>query len=389
MNRRVLCVDDEVNLLNALARHLRTRFELTTAVGPMEGLRVLGEQPAFAAVVSDLRMPCMNGIEFLSRVKQLAPSSVRVMLTGNGDFETAMAAVNEGNIFRFLTKPCASDILAAALESCVEQFRLQTLERDLLERTVSGSVELVCEILSLVNPAVFNRSHRIRAAVRHMAQQMEWKDQWQFDVAAMLSQLGCIAVPPDVLDRAMVGGDLSKSERKALSSHPGIGRDLLAKIPRFELIAEIVAAHRQAVWSKLADDADPLVLGPLVLRIAVEFDELRANGLAFHECLARLNAKGVHHPRLLAALKTMAAQEPPQSVKLVRIADLQPGMTLDEDVHTKSGVLLVKKGNQVTPSVVIRLRTFAECQGVVEPLRVTLISEPQEVSGRMGGPSAI
>ena len=275
MNRKILCVDDEANVLSALERHLRKRFDLTTAVGPMEGLRVIGEDAGFAVVVSDLRMPSMDGIEFLSRVKATVPSSVRVMLTGYGDFHTAMAAVNEGSVFRFLTKPCPPETLATALESCVEQFRLQTLERDLLERTVCGSIELVSEILSLAHPAIFSRSLRIRRLVQRLVRQLGWKDSWQFEVAAMLSQIGCITLPTEVLDRAIAGEPLSDTERHAFQSYPAVGRDLLVNIPRFELIAEMVATHRHAAWSQSVDGSDPIMLGALALRIAAEFDDLR------------------------------------------------------------------------------------------------------------------
>ena len=115
MHHRILIVDDEKNLLEAIQRKLRKHFKIETALGPEEGLKALTNRGPFAVVISDLRMPGMDGIQFLSRVKEILPDTVRMMLTGNADLENAIEAVNEGNIFRFLTKPCSPNVLAKAI----------------------------------------------------------------------------------------------------------------------------------------------------------------------------------------------------------------------------------------------------------------------------------
>jgi DNA-binding NtrC family response regulator len=149
MTRRILFVDDEPKVLQAFERQLSDKFEVHTAAAPDLGLRILGEEGPYAAVVSDFRMPHMNGTQFLARVKQLTPDTVRLMLTGQADLNATIDAVNEGNIFRFLTKPCSAEVLAGALESALEQYRLVTAERELLERTLHGSVKVLSEVLSL------------------------------------------------------------------------------------------------------------------------------------------------------------------------------------------------------------------------------------------------
>ena len=111
MSEKILFVDDEPDLLAAYQRHLRKAFEIETAEGPERGLEAVTERGPFAVIVSDLRMPNMDGIQFLSLVKKKTPNSVRIMLTGCADLETSIAAVNEGNIFRFLTKPCQPNTL--------------------------------------------------------------------------------------------------------------------------------------------------------------------------------------------------------------------------------------------------------------------------------------
>lgn len=131
---QVLCVDDEPNVLEGLKRTLRRSFEVTTAVGPVAGLQALEEAGPFAAIVSDLSMPTMNGVAFFEESRKISPHSARILLTGQADLNTAMDAVNRGAVFRFLLKPCAPDVLHQALSDGVEQYAQIARERDLLNR---------------------------------------------------------------------------------------------------------------------------------------------------------------------------------------------------------------------------------------------------------------
>src|SRR5829696_4359 len=135
---KILCVDDERNVLEAYQRSLRKEFHIEIATSGAEGLAAVESQGPYAVIVSDMRMPGMDGIRFLAKVKEKAPDSVRIMLTGNADQQTAIEAVNEGNIFRFLTKPCPPETLAKALSAGLQQYWLVVAEKELLEKTLSG-----------------------------------------------------------------------------------------------------------------------------------------------------------------------------------------------------------------------------------------------------------
>ena len=121
----------------------------------------MNDDGPFAVIVADRSMPGMDGIQLLAKVKACSPNTVRMMLTGNADMQTAIDAVNEGHIFRFLTKPCPPESLTASLQAAIEQYRLITAERELLEKTLRGSVKVLCEVLSVVKPTAFGRASRI------------------------------------------------------------------------------------------------------------------------------------------------------------------------------------------------------------------------------------
>jgi DNA-binding NtrC family response regulator len=137
LNQRVLFVDDELNVLEGIQRTLRKQVELQTASSGAQALRLIGASGPFAVVISDMRMPAMNGAQFLARVREQEPDTVRMILSGHADLEATIAAVNEGQIYRFLTKPCPTDQLLAAVEDALNQHRLLTAEKVLLELTAS------------------------------------------------------------------------------------------------------------------------------------------------------------------------------------------------------------------------------------------------------------
>jgi DNA-binding NtrC family response regulator len=143
MAEKILLVDDDPLILEGHKRSLSREFLLETALGPVQALKLVTDNGPYALVVSDMRMPEMDGIHFLTQVKSVSPDTVRVMLTGYADIETAMSAINEGNIFRFLTKPCSREIMARTLTAGLVQYRLITAEKQLLEQTLSSSIQVL------------------------------------------------------------------------------------------------------------------------------------------------------------------------------------------------------------------------------------------------------
>lgn len=373
MTNRILCVDDEPNILLAFARQLR-RFEIVTALGPELGLKTLDDQGPFAVVVSDLRMPQMSGVQFLATVKQRSPDTVRIMLTGQGDLSAAAEAVNQGSIFRFLLKPCPSDVLSSALDAGLEQYRLVTAERNLLEQTLRGAVEVMAEILSLANREAFGQAHRMRRYVRHISAALNLPEQWQYEVAALFSQIGGIAVPPEILDKVNLGEPLTEGERKLYASRWQVAHDLLAKIPRLEVIAKMVLGQGSAtVTAAVASSTDPANLGSRMLRVAIGLDELMMRGLPLADAVAKLKGNKGYDPAMVAALETMGEGDGQPEICSIRIAQLRTGMVLHSDVHSRTGVLLLGQGQEITPSVIARLRGFAaSAAGVAEPLSVAV-----------------
>jgi response regulator RpfG family c-di-GMP phosphodiesterase len=309
MNRKILFVDDEENVLRAFERNLRPHFEIATAVGPAAGLSAITGHGPYAVVISDLRMPGMDGIQFLSAVGRESPDSVRLIISGNADLQSAIAAVNEGSIFRFLTKPCRAETLRGAIDGALNQYRLVTAEREILEHTLSGTVAVLIELLGAVSPLAFSRASRIRGYVRRIATQLELPDLWEFDLAAMLSQIGCIGVAVRVLEKLHAGVPLTAEEQTAFASHPSIGRKLLTGIPRLEEIAQIVG-HQMTPYAELRNlkISETVMMGAQMLMAAIRLDELVCRGESPASSLKSMlksmrESTEIYHPKLTVAME--------------------------------------------------------------------------------------
>ena len=317
MTKRILCVDDDAELLEAYSRRLRKRFQIESAFGGEEALAAVLHRGPYAVVVADLRMPGLSGVQLLSKIKVCSPDTVRIMLTGHADLHTALEAVNDGNIFRFLTKPCPVDLLARTLEVSLRQHALVTAERELLNKTLTGIVKVLTDMLGLANPAACGRASRVHNLVMKICEEMGLAEPWEINVAAMLSQVGCVAISRDTLAKVQRGADLSSEESDTLRNHPRVGRELVQAIPRMEEVAEIIAHqdslyHRQRPLQK-EPFGSSIPLGSRVLKAALDFDELFSRGIAEEDALTTLkDRQGWYDPGVLEVLEKILPGKPPQ-----------------------------------------------------------------------------
>jgi len=402
VNTRILFVDDDTHALRGFERTMRRHFEVEVAPGPREGLALIKQQEEpFAAVIADMNMPGMHGIQFLQKVERAAPDSIRLMLTGHPDMATAMKAVNDGHIFRFLTKPCPPGVLKKALTAAVELYQTRQTERELLEQTFRGSISVLTDVLAVANPIAFGRSQRVHRLVTQLYKAMDRPLGWEVEVAAMLSHLGCITVPSETLEKAVKGEHLLWEERRMLRRHPRVAYDLLEPIPRLEKVREIIrwqnanrAPQDDQDRGRGADDTAPeppeapseqeIPFASRVLELAIDFDTLEAGGLVRRDALqAILERKGRYHPETTAALRRVIGEAGEAGEAMARallVKDLRSGMILSEGVTTRDGLLIVARGAEISPALLERLRSWVELDRVVEPLVVEIatVTEPSE-----------
>lgn len=378
---KILLVDDEPHVLSAYQRQFRKRYQIRTAHGGEEALDLLEAHGPFAVVISDCRMPGMDGIQLLGRVRDIAPQTVRMMLTGNADLDTAMDAVNQGEIFRFLTKPCPPESFEKAIAAGIEQYRLIRAEKELLEQTLTGSLKALADVLALVNPEAFGRASRLKRYVKGLAEYLGLPDIWRLEIAASLSQIGCVVLSESLVQKINTGIPLTSEETQAFYQHTCTGADILANIPRMQEIAEIIAyQHKHFDGTGTPHDetrGEAIPLGARLLKVAFDFDTLRMQNLPRSEAYERLETqKHWYDPAVLHALKVVFVPE--QKFKLVSVSlhEITARMVLADNIYDQKGNLLVAKGQDLTDWIVSRLKQIAHDRAIKEPIRVILPYEP-------------
>ena len=308
--KTILFVDDDIRVISALQRALHKTYEIEIAGCASEALEAIGES-SYAVVVSDMNMPGMSGIEFLARVKEISPDTVRILLTGQTDLEVAIAAVNEGNVFRFLSKPCPQDLLGRTLDAALEQYRVCAAEKNVLRETLMGTVTVLVEILGAIQPLAFGRAARLRRSVRALAIELKAGELWPFEAAAMLSQIGCISVRAEVLEKYYAGEDLSGGELDQMLSHAQFGRRLLHGIPRLSSVSRMIERQNETFSEPdgLSAEERSVALGSQMLRVALDFNRLRGTGMGAEAALTRMREdKSQYNPKVLAALDHVYAE---------------------------------------------------------------------------------
>jgi response regulator RpfG family c-di-GMP phosphodiesterase len=331
MSKKILFVDDEPNVLQSIKRGMRSEFELDIACGGQEGLASIQSSGPYAVVVSDMRMPGMNGIEFLEQARALAPDTVRIMLTGNADQQTAVDAVNKGDVFRFLNKPCDQKSLAATVTAALRQHQLITAVRDLLENTLRGSIKALTDILALTSPEVFGGATRHKAYMKRLIESLGIAADWQYEAIAALSQLGCITIAPQILSKRCAGHVLSEDEYAVFVTHVTVAADILSTIPRLDSVADAVRYQEKRFDGKgFPNDGiagEKIPLGARLLKVIVDFDLMESSGSTQSEAMSEMKKRSGHYdPAVLSALGSTLKRDTNLVAKTCRIAAQADGM---------------------------------------------------------------
>jgi response regulator RpfG family c-di-GMP phosphodiesterase len=367
---RVLCVDDEPHVLEGLRDTLHRTFDVRVATSGSEALELLKREPdAYAVVVSDMRMPDMDGDAFLREARRWAPDATRMLLTGFADIDAAVSAVNHAQLFRFLTKPCASDDVVRACAAALVQHRLVTAERVLLEQTLHGSVKALADVLALANPMAFGRAVAVQVSVKGLAKAIAMRDPWEVEVAAMLAPIGAVTLPASTAEKLYAGAPLSLDEVAMVNRIPDITRRILKNIPRLEGVMQILDNYARPFHGGAGPAVIPI--GARMLRIARDYDALLAQGRKPALALDVMRSRdGIYDSHLLQAFAEMTQAGPSVAVHKITLEELRAGMTLAGDVRSAAtGQLLIAHGSQANEDCIERLRNLGVGY-VREPLQI-------------------
>jgi CheY-like chemotaxis protein len=367
-----MVVDDNPANLKLLEDMLRQHgYEVRSFPRGRLALAASDQEPP-DLILLDINMPEMNGYEVCEQLKssaRLADIPV-VFLSALNSIEDKVKGFRSGGV-DYISKPFQFEEVQARVETHLQLRRAQQAEHDLLEKTLGGAVRTLWELVQITSPGLALRSNAIRDIVRWITQGMGIGDSWQYELAATLSLVGCVALPDDVFERAYSGQALSPDEDRMFRAHPETAARLLSNIPRLEIVVEIIRGQQRPGTEPSATEG--LARGSHILRLAMELDGRIFRGLDSSSALAEIRLLRRFDVRMLDALQSYRSATAEFDPCRVSIRELRAGMVLEGNVISKDGSLtILKQGTVLTETWIQRLENFAKARGVREPVGVRI-----------------
>ena len=376
MDTKILFVDDESSLLKAISRRLGFKYDLDTADSGQKALDMMLSGGSYGVIFTDMRMPQMDGVAFLAEAQKIAPDSVYVMLTGNNDQETAIRALNEGRVFRFLNKPCESEELTRAIEDACRQYQLVKGEKELLHNTFAGAIRALTDVVEVCQPELAGRSTSVEKKVDTLRSAMEIENRWEFRLAARLSLLGVALLPENEKLLFERGDHTSEAVSQSIEHSCQIASRLLSDIPRLDIIGKIFG-HQSPINGAICSntpesDEEVIQVGATLLRVATHWDFLSRQGLSASQLAQDMKAilPELHHHMAEIISETPIEELNSKTIELP-VGRLAAGMVLANDIQDDAGALLLRQGHRLTSAMIEKLRAY-DCTSTVEVTEVSV-----------------
>jgi len=420
----LLFVDDEPNILNALRRLFRPLgYKIHTAGGGAEGLALLEQEPV-DLVISDMRMPNMDGAQFLERVRQKWPDTMRILLTGYADVSSTIAAINKGEIYRYVTKPWDDNDITLLVKHALERKDLEreklrleeltlrqndelkelnaNLEAKVQERTEEvrqtmgfleiankklkesfiTSIKVFANLIELREPSLAGHSRRVADHARALAKRMNLSDAEVQDIfiAGLLHDIGKIGQPDKLLTKPFVV--LAGEERDLALRHPAIGQSALMGLEQLHGAARMIRAHHER-WDGMGypDGLSGLAIpvGARILALANDYDGVQIGAILSKrlnqsEAVAYIiEGRGKRYdPQVVDAFTGMMGGQASTAVAemALKSTQLRAGMALSRDLMSHERVMLLSRDHVLTDDIIEQIRTFERSAGRTMPIYI-------------------
>lgn len=413
---KILVVDDETSILSAVKRLLRPLgHDIHTALSGQQGLQVLAQTP-IDLVISDMRMPEMNGAQFLAEVAKKWPNIMRILLTGYADLDSTVAAINEGHIYSYLPKPWEDDQFRLMVKRALhvrylekERQRLEALTKKQnkeltylntnLGKEVQARTEEIRQTAAFLETAygelkksytaaipIFanliemrggkssghNRDVAEHAKLLGQALSLEEEAVQTIYFAALLRDIGEIGISESILKQPY--NNLRTEQRREMEHHPIVAEALLMSLETLQPVAKIIRHHHERFDGKGFPDGlmgEAIPLGARILTIISDYDALQ-RGRLFKESMTAYEAKefllanaGQRYDPELVTFYVEILDQLTKAGKITEdisldVDNLEPGMVLSRELVTADGILFLNKGHELSQQLIQQIRYLNE-----------------------------
>lgn len=406
---KILLLDDEIEILNALKRVLRRQFEIFSFDMPEQAIAAL-EENEFAIIISDMKMPIMDGATFLAKAKEISPNSIRILLTGYSDMDSTARAINEGNIFSYASKPWNNDDLKQLLENATEHYLLKRENLALTEQLTAANKQLTefnanlelkvkqrsqalaqsnlklkssiqkhrsmfQQVLDMVALIIEDRTkdklgHNKRVAIHSklLAEFLGWDRARVTNtyIAALVHDLGKVALPDELLNKPE--HELEQQQLSEFRLHAKAGGEIIERLPQLQNIASIVRHQFDTVSTKDQEQIQ-CPLESRIIRLVADYDSLllgakTGQNMTHEEAVAYLksNTDFLYENSLIEKYCLLINKLPTLKVNeldyCVSTEQLEQGMSIAENIMNKNGAVLLAKDAILTNNIIAKLKNY-------------------------------
>jgi len=410
----ILVVDDEKIFLSALQQTLqRAGYQAVAHSSPLEALSELHRRN-FSVIISDQLMPELSGLELLAKARQIQPFATRILATAVLNLDTVIAAINKGEIFRFIIKPWLHEEFIATLKNAIQRHQLicqnaqlqdatqsmnaqlielnRSLEQQVqltsrqnqelgqlnaaLETNLIRSIELCVHTMQTFYPSLGNQARRVAELCRTMGQlaKLPPDEQRVLESAALLHDIGLVGVPRHIIRRWQEDPDsLSEPERTLIEQHPILGQELAPFISHLDKVGHIIRAHHERIDGHGYPDqlmGENIPWLARLLAVPVAFASCR---LTDDDAIEKIKAGGnlaFDREALRIFLHAAAVVIMPRRERQITLGELRPGMVLSRGIYTPSGLLLVPEGQLLNATYIEKVLNYNRVQPLVQTLTV-------------------
>lgn len=275
---KILIVDDEPDNLQLLYRTLRRDYDVTKAQGPLEALDILNENQ-FNCILSDHKMPDMDGVEFLKRTYDMYPDTIRLLVTAYSDVEILMNAINYAKIYRYIKKPYSPEELLHIVQLALEYYQLKEDNKKLivdLKDLFSGTINAIMDALDSKDSYTLGRSRRVAFYTSKIIAAMDLTktEKATIELAALLHDIGMIGVQEDILHKVE---KLTDEEREEIRKHVFYSVKILEDIKQLDKVTDIIKYHHEfynGAGYPFGVRGEEIPLGARIIAIADAYDSL-------------------------------------------------------------------------------------------------------------------
>ncbi len=411
----IICVDDEKIIVDSLKSEIKNAFKelliVEIAESGAEALEIVEDCIAknidIPIVISDWQMPEMKGDEFLSKVHSLLPNTKKILLTGQVTTSGLGNAVNLANLYRFIPKPWHAEDLDLTITEAFKSYynqiqltkamlklndinalledkiKLRTAELEesnkknqvLLDQTLFGTINALIKILMKSNPEIFSKAYRIRNYTKRLLKHLDIKNIWEIEIACLFSQLGCIDLPPVLLEKISKNDKLTQQELSTFRLHPHKTYDLIAGIPIFGNIAQGILDHLKASNQLIHNESYNI---SVLLRLASDFDDLIQSGKSESEAMDVIRKNQALYDRSI--INTLIRDIYEQDVQMnhpyddnilmLSVREIKVGYVFAQDVFDEKNNIIFTKDEEITKLVLTDLIQISRNKIIKEPVFV-------------------